>query len=158
MPFDNTEVLQQPPTPVTEHIERVTLVARMDVHDLMPFDDTEVYQQPPTPTPPMERSTRVTPHSNPFTIVRWHNDHKLRDCISYADKFIYVCTCCNFRYQPGCDTEGHCYCCGNDHNVLSNGVCSCLSPSICCCCPCILLALAGCCDNAQKCCRGDNSY
>lgn len=133
----------------------------MDVHDLLPVNNTEVQQQlkPPLPSlPPIQHIDRSN-HSMPLPqfIDRWTDHQKLQDCSSYGDKFIYVFTCCNFRYQPGCDTEGYCYCCGKDYSSLSNGWCSLLSPLICCCCPCILMVWAGYCDYTQKCCRGDPS-
>jgi hypothetical protein len=167
LPVYHTEEPQQikQPTKQAQHIRDTHVVSYMDVHDLLPLYNTEVQQQlqpssPPPPAQHIDRSNTLVGHSHsiPLPMRRWPNNQKLQDCSSYGDKFIYVFTCCNFRYLPGCDTVGYCYCCGNDHSPLSNGWCSCLSPSICCCCPCILTLLAECCDNTQQCCRGYPAY
>ena len=136
----------------------------MDVHDLVPVHNTDVQQQlqPPSPPPPaqhIDRSNTLVGHSIPLPIRTWPNNQKLQDCSSYGDKFIYVFTCCNFRFKPGCDERGFCYCCGNDYSYLGDRWCSLLSPSICCCCPCILTVWAnGCCYKTQQCCRGDPTH
>ena len=78
----------------------------MDVHDLLPVNNTEVQQQLKPPSPPVQHIDRSN-HSMPLPqyIDRWTGHQKLQECSSYGDKFIYVFTCCNFRYQLGCDTE-----------------------------------------------------
>jgi len=83
---------------------------------------------------------------------QWPQNQTFSDC-TIGGKFIWTLTCCNFRYLPGCDTDGYCYWCGHDFNYLANGCCSCLSPFACCCCPCILVGVANCCEATQECCR-----
>ena len=127
----------------------------MDVHDLVPVHNIEVQQQLQHIDRDSNKVTHVASHSISLPIRRWPNNQKLQDCASYGDKFIYVFTCCNFRFKPGCDERGHCFCCGNDYSSLGDRWCTLLSPSICCCCPCILAIWAnGCCYKTQQCCRG----
>jgi hypothetical protein len=83
---------------------------------------------------------------------QWPHSQKFSEC-TIGGKFIWTLTCCNFRYFPGCDTVGFCFWCGHDFNYLANGFCSCLSPFACCCCPCILVGVANCCEAVQDCCR-----
>jgi hypothetical protein len=167
LPVYHTEEPQQikQPTKQAQHIRDTHVVSYMDVHDLLPLYNTEVQQQlqPSSQPPPAQYidrdTTLVASHSIPLPMRRWPNNQKLQDCSSYGDKFIYVFTCCNFRFKPGCDERGFCYCCGNDYSYLGDRWCSLLSPSICCCCPCILTVWAnGCCYKTQQCCRGDPAH
>jgi len=86
----------------------------------------------------------------PAPSLYWPENFTYSDCISPQEKAVYLCTCCNLIFFPGCDTTGHCFWWGNKtYDGLANGLCSCLSPSICCCCPCIITSCSRCCLNCQ---------
>jgi len=167
--YTSTENLQKhkesTPPQCSEPIER------MDVHDMLPVYKRNAHEaslasartEEGMENPSGSHQPQHQRHGHeietqrinyPLRQLKWVNLRRLSDCVSFGDKFVYILTCCNYRYQPGCDTEGFCFWCGDDYSYLSNGWCSCLSPSICCCCPCCLWSVAGCCDETQQCCRG----
>ena len=90
-------------------------------------------------------------------VMPWPDKQKLGDCTTLGGKVLYCCTCCNYRFSPGCDERGDCYWNGNEYSDWSigpNGYCSCFTPFVCCCCPCCLLLLSAGCRSLQNFCRG----
>lgn len=81
------------------------------------------------------------------SLWRGEKDWRFNDCIGFGEKFVYILACCNFHFEAACDDIGYCYCCGTNYGTqgsLAQQCCSCLSPTVCCCFPCCLLAVGGC--------------